>query len=181
MSLLRSEPFAAVETMDELLAIAFQMEQEAISNYSDLADRMRREGRPDMVSAFKQLAGEEAQHLDNVVQWSERTSGSKPDLAKLKWEPADTSMTGRERHRARAAERVPCVFDGRTQRRKGVPVLTYVAAQTDQEELRIAAEQMAREKLGHLSHCAGAATCVPYGAEGARSEIRTAGTRTQIS
>ena len=152
MSLLRSEPFAAVETMDELLAIAFQMEQEAISNYSDLADRMRREGRPDMVSAFKQLAGEEAQHLDNVVQWSERTSGSKPDLAKLKWEPADTFDD--EGASAIAPELLSAyrAFSMAVRNEERAFLFwTYVAAQTDQEELRIAAEQMAREELGHLS------------------------------
>ena len=31
MSLLKSEPFAAVESMDQLLAIAYAMEQEAIA------------------------------------------------------------------------------------------------------------------------------------------------------
>ena len=152
MSLLRSEPFAAVETMDELLAIAFQMEQEAISNYSDLADRMRREGRPDMVPVFEQLAGEEAQHLDNVVQWSERTSGSKPDLAKLKWEPADTFDD--EGANAIAPELLSAyrAFSMAVRNEERAFLFwTYVAAQTDQERLRIAAEQMAREELGHLS------------------------------
>lgn len=152
MSLLRSEPFAAVETMDELLAIAFQMEQEAISNYSDLADRMRREGRPDMVSVFEQLAREEAQHLDNVVQWSERTSGSKPDLAKLKWEPADTFDD--EGASAIAPELLSAyrAFSMAVRNEERAFLFwTYVAAQTDQEKLCIAAEQMAREELGHLS------------------------------
>ena len=63
MSLLKSEPFAAVESMDELLAVAYAMEQEAITGYSELAERMRREGRPDMVPVFERLIDEESQHL----------------------------------------------------------------------------------------------------------------------
>ena len=58
MSVLKSEPFAAVESMDELLAIAYAMEQEAVTSYSELAEHMRREGRPDMVSVFERLVTE---------------------------------------------------------------------------------------------------------------------------
>ena len=62
MSLLKSEPFAAVESMDELLAIAYAMEQEAIIGYSELAERMRRERR----RAFhaEKRAGAQATALD---------------------------------------------------------------------------------------------------------------------
>jgi hypothetical protein len=90
MSLLRGEPFAAVKSMEEVLAIAYAMEQDAIDGYSKLADHMRRENRPDMVAVFERLVGEESQHLGNVVHWSEKVMGKKPDLANLQWEPADT-------------------------------------------------------------------------------------------
>ena len=152
MSLLKSEPFAAVESMDELLAIAYAMEQEAIIGYSELAERMRREGRPDMVPVFERLIGEESQHLGNVVHWSERISGRKPDLAKLKWEPAETfddegaSTIAPERLSGYRAFSMAVRNEERA-----FLFWTYVAAQTDQDRLREAAEQMAREELGHLA------------------------------
>ena len=40
MSLLKSEPAGAVRTMDELLAIAHAMEQEAAAHYAELAQRL---------------------------------------------------------------------------------------------------------------------------------------------
>ena len=152
MSLLKSEPFAAVESMDELLAIAYHMEQEAVAGYSDLAERMRREGRPDMVEVFQRLVGEESLHLGNVVHWSERISGGQPDPASLKWEPAD--LFDDEGASTIAPELLSAYrafsMAARNEERAFL-FWTYVAAQTDQDELREAAEQMAREELGHLA------------------------------
>ena len=152
MSLLKSEPFAAVTSLDELLAIASVMEQEAIAAYSKLADLMRREGRPDLVAVFERLVGEESQHLGNVERWSEKLSGRKPDLASLRWEPVDTfddegaSSIAPELMTAYRA----FAMASRNEERAFL-FWTYVAAQTEEDALREAAEQMAREELGHLT------------------------------
>lgn len=152
MSLLSSEPFGAVETMEELFAIASRMEQEAIANYTELADRMRREQRPDLVAVFERLAEEEAQHLNTVVEWSERTSGAKPDLSKLRWQPAGTFDD--EGASSVAAELLSAyrMFSMAVRNEERAFLFwTYVAAQADDGKLRLAAEQMAREELGHLT------------------------------
>jgi rubrerythrin len=152
MSLLKSEPFAAVTSMDELLAIAYAMEQEAIDGYSKLADHMRRENRPAMVAVFERLVGEESRHLGNVVHWSEKVSGRRPDLARLQWEPADTfddEGAGSIAPELLSAYRVFAMAVRNEER--AFLFWTYVAAQTDQDQLRRAAEQMAHEELGHLT------------------------------
>ncbi|MBS3651608.1 ferritin family protein [Pseudaminobacter sp. 19-2017] len=152
MSLLKSEPFAAVTSMDELLAIAFAMEQEAIDGYSKLAAHMRQENRPDMVAVFERLVGEESQHLGNVVHWSERVSGKQPDLSNLRWEPADTfddEGAGSIAPELLSAYRAFAMAVRNEER--AFLFWTYVAAQTDQDKLREAAERMAREELGHLA------------------------------
>ena len=152
MSLLKSEPFAAVRSMEELLAIAFRMEEEAIENYTELAERMRREGRPDMIPVFEHLRNEEDGHLKNVVEWSHRISGSGPDLANLKWVPAETFDD--EGAGAIAPELLSAYRAFSTAVRneeRAFLFWTYVAAQADQETLRQSAEQMAREELGHLA------------------------------
>ena len=152
MSLLKSEPFAAVTSMDELLAIASVMEQEAIAAYSSLAEMMRREGRADLVAVFDRLVGEESQHLGNVERWSETLSGRKPDLASLRWEPVDTfddEGAGSIAPELMTAYRAFAMASRNEER--AFLFWTYVAAQTDKDALREAAEKMAREELGHLT------------------------------
>lgn len=152
MSLLKSEPFTAVKSMDELLAIAYLMEQEAVAGYSDLAARMRREGRSDMVAVFERLVSEENQHLGNVVHWSERISGGQPDPARLKWEPADTfDDEGASTIAPELLSAYRAFSMAVRNEERAFLFWTYVAAQTDQDQLREAAEQMAREELGHLA------------------------------
>jgi rubrerythrin len=152
MSLLKSEPFAAVTSMDELLAIAYAMEQEAIDGYSKLADHMRRENRPEMVAVFERLVGEESQHLGKVVEWSEKVSGKGPDLSNLRWEPEgtfDDEGTGAIASELLSAYRAFSTAVRNEER--AFLFWTYVAAQADQDPLREAAERMAREELGHLA------------------------------
>jgi len=152
VSLLKSEPFAAVESMEELLAIAFAMEQEAIAGYSELAERMRRENRPELVSVFERLIAEESRHLESVVHWSEKVAGRKPDLADLRWQLTDTF--DEEGARTIAPELLSAyrAFSMAVRNEERAFLFwTYVAAQANREELRQAAERMANEELGHLT------------------------------
>nr|ACF98094.1 hypothetical protein [uncultured bacterium 1042] len=152
MSLLKAEPFATVETMDELLAIAYAMEQEAVAGYSELAGRMRRENRPELAAVFDTLVGEESRHLDNVVSWSETVSGKPPDLNNIRWKRAETFDD--EGARAIAPELLSAyrAFSMAVRNEERAFIFwTYVAAHAPREELRMAAERMAREELAHLA------------------------------
>jgi len=152
MSLLKAEPFAAVESMEELLAIAYAMEQEAVSGYSALADRMRRENEPALADVFDRLVAEETAHLGNVVHWSERISGRRPDLAKLRWELNETFD---DEGAATVAPQLLSAYRAfsmavRNEERAFV-FWAYVAAQAASDDLREAAEEMAREEMGHIA------------------------------
>jgi len=152
VSLLKAEPLAAVKTMEELLAIAFAMEKEAIAGYSALADRMRRENRPELVAVFEQLIGEESQHLDNVVHWSERVAGKKPDLSDLRWQLAESFDDEGARTIAPELLSAYRTFSMAVRNEERAFLFwTYVAAQAQQKELQEAAERMASEELGHLA------------------------------
>lgn len=152
MSFLKSEPFAAVTSMDELLAIAYAMELEAIEGYSKLADQMRRENRPDMVAVFERLVGEESRHLGSVVQWSEKVSGKKPDLSNLRWEPEGTfDDEGASGVAPELLSAYRAFSTAVRNEERAFLFWTYVAAQAGQDLLREAAERMAREELGHLT------------------------------
>ena len=90
MSLLKAEPFSAIRSMDELLAVAYAMEQEAVAGYTQLAARMRQEGRPELAAAFERIIAEETQHLEYVATWSRQVSGKLPDRPDRHWETSST-------------------------------------------------------------------------------------------
>jgi rubrerythrin len=152
VSLLKTEPYAAVETMEELLAIAFAMEKDAIAAYSELADRMRRENQPELVAVFERLIGEESQHLANVEAWSVKVAGKRPDMSDLRWQV--TATFDDEGASTIAPELLTAyrTFSMAVRNEERAFLFwTYVAAQTNREELRKAAERMANEELGHLA------------------------------
>ncbi len=152
MSLLKAEPFAAVESMDELLAIAYAMEQEAINGYSELADRMRREGRLDLAALFDRLIAEETQHLGNVSRWSLTTSGRPPGQPTNPWELAplfDDEGSATVAPELLSAYRAFSMAVRNEER--AFLFWTYVSSRAPSEEVRLAAEQMAREELGHVA------------------------------
>jgi rubrerythrin len=152
MPLLKTEPFATVESMEELFAIASAMEQEAVAGYFELAERMRREGRPEMAAVFDRLVAEERAHLGSVERWSERMTGKEPDPSAVRWtrdpifddEGAATiapELLSAYRAFSIAVRNEERAFD----------FWTYVAANSPLPELREAAEQMAREELEHVA------------------------------
>lgn len=152
MPILKAEPFAGVETMDELLGIAYAMEQEAIAGYSALAARMRQENEPELAAVFDRLVEEESRHLGNVVGWSEKISGKAPDLGNVRWELAptfDDEGAGTVAPELLSAYRAFSMAVRNEER--AFVFWTYVAAQTDRQPLREAAERMAHEELGHLA------------------------------
>ena len=152
MSLLKAEPFAAVKSMDELLAIAGAMEQEAVAGYSRLAERMRREGKAELAGVFDRLVAEETQHLGNVSHWSVEISGKPPGRPSTQW---DVASTFDDEGAATIAPELLSAYRAfsmavRNEERAFL-FWTYVAAQAPSDELRLAAEEMAREELGHVS------------------------------
>ena len=152
MPLLGNEPSGTVETMEELFAIAAAMEQEAIAGYASLADRMRREGRPDLAAVFEKLVEEESGHLGNVGYWSQRTTGKEPDPSAVRWSLDPTfddegaSLVAPE---LLGAYRVFSIAVRNEER--AFAFWTYLASRSPSAPLREAAEQMAREELSHIA------------------------------
>lgn len=152
MSLLNSEPSHAIRSMEELLEIAAAMEQEAVTGYLDLAERMRREGRPELAEVFDGLVAEERNHLGNVHRWSNALNGSPPrprstqDHLAPRFDDEGFSTIAPELLSAYRAF-VMAVHN----EEQAFVFWTYVAAQAPNEEMRLAAEEMAREELRHVA------------------------------
>ena len=61
--LLNGEPAGSLQSLDELFALANAMEQEAASQYDDLAADMKNQNKPDLAAVFAQLAAAEREHV----------------------------------------------------------------------------------------------------------------------
>lgn len=152
MSRLDTEPFIRIESLEELFAVAAAMEREAIEGYSELARRMDEEGRPELADVFEQLVAEEAGHLDNVGAWSRRMTGKEPDLSVLRAEPDATfDDEGAGTIAPELVDAYRAFSMAVRNEERAFAFWTYVAAQSPSQELRRAAEQMAREELEHVA------------------------------
>ncbi|HDZ72819.1 MAG TPA: rubrerythrin family protein [Aurantimonas coralicida] len=146
------EPFVAVQSMGDLLSLAYAMEREAIAGYSELAERMRRENQPSLAAVFDRLVAEESQHLENVMHWSARIGATSPDFSTTHWEPTETfddEGAGTIAPELLSAYRAFSMAVRNEER--AFVFWTYVAALAPSDALREAAEQMAREELGHVA------------------------------
>ena len=144
----RDEPWA-VETMDELLALARAMEQEAIAGYVALADRMRHENRPDLAAVFERLVAEEEGHLGAVDRWISQSAVVLPSAVPLQepmFDDEGAALVAPELLNSYRAFSMAV----RNEERAFV-FWSYVSAHAASEEIRQAAERMAREELGHVA------------------------------
>ena len=152
MVVLADEPYGSVDSMEELFAIAAEMEQAAIDGYSSLAERMRSENRPDLARVFDHLVDEERSHRANVDHWSNAITGKMPDKSALGWDPSpsfDDEGAGAVAPELLHAYRAFAIAVRNEER--AFAFWSYLASRAASDELRMACEQMAREELGHVA------------------------------
>jgi rubrerythrin len=139
-----------VKTMPELMALAKAMEQDAASGYVALALRMRAEHRPDLAAVFDRLAAEEEGHIANVDRWRVEIGG---DVAAIPVLPPEASFDD-EGAGVVAPELLSSyrAFSTAVRNEERAFVFwTYVAAHAPSPNIRVAAERMAKEELGHVA------------------------------
>ena len=136
--------------MEELLALARSMEQEAIEGYVSLGSRMRDLGRPDLAAVFDALVAEEEGHLSNVDTWRDALGQPKAAVpAHPPEELFDDEGAGIVAPELLSAYRAFSMAVRNEER--AFVFWTYVAAHANSEEIRQASERMAREELGHIA------------------------------
>jgi rubrerythrin len=152
MSLLRTEPPAAVKSLDELFAIAHAMEHEAATRYAEIAVRMRHEGNHNLAQVFERLSADERGHMDGVMRWSENQRGKAPDPALIQWQLPETfddeGLSTVDPHLLSAYRALATAVRNEE---RAFAFWTYVAAQATAPEIQRAAETMAHEELGHVA------------------------------
>jgi rubrerythrin len=151
--LLGTEPAGTLSSLEELFALASAMEQEAADRYEALADEMRRQNKPDLSAVFTQLAAEERKHVDGVTKWSQARLGKDPDPAPLLWvvpEAVDAEADAAIRtSRLMTPYRALSIAVDNEER--AFAFWSYLAAFAEDPRIKRAAEDMAREELGHVA------------------------------
>jgi rubrerythrin len=152
-SLLKAEPAGTLHSLDELFALASAMEQEAASRYAELADEMRRQNKPDLSAVFTQLAAAEREHVDSVGRWSRSRLGRAPDPALVRWEGPGTvdAEAAVEIATSRLMTPYRALSMAVRNEERAFAFWSYLAALAEDNEIKKAAEAMAREELDHVS------------------------------
>ena len=152
-SLLMSEPAGTLELLDELFALANAMEEEAANRYTGLAEDMRRQNKGALAEVFSQLAAAEREHVDSVTRWSQSRRGKPPDPALVRWEAPETfdAETAKEIGTSRLTTPYRALAMAVRNEERAFAFWSYVAAYSEDTEIKQAAEAMAREELGHVS------------------------------
>lgn len=150
---LKAEPAGNLHSLDELFALADAMEQEAANRYTELADDMRRQNKPDLAAVFSQLAVEERGHADSVARWSQSRLGKAPDPALVRWDGPRTFdlETETEIRTSRLMTPYRALSMAVRNEERAFAFWSYVAAFAQDPEIKKAAEAMAGEELRHVA------------------------------
>lgn len=151
--LLKSEPAGTLQSLEELFALADAMEKEAAERYAELTRDMKRQNRSDLASVFEQLAAAEREHVDSVARWSQSRVGKAPDPALVRWEapPTFDSETAAEITFSRLMTPYRALSMAVRNEERAFGFWSYVAAFAEDADIKLAAETMAREELGHVA------------------------------
>ncbi|WP_349627027.1 ferritin family protein [Bradyrhizobium sp. Y36] len=142
-----------MKSLDELFALAHAMEQEAANKYDSLAQDMRGQGKDDLAEVFARLAAAEREHVDSVAQWSQSHRGKSPDPALVRWEPPETlpPEAAAEVKTSRLMTPYRALAMAVRNEERAFAFWSYLAAYSDDADIKKASEAMAKEELGHVA------------------------------
>lgn len=137
-------------SLDELLALAGAMEQEAIDGYLALGLRMREMGQPELAAVFDALVAEERRHLSKVAEWEKALGRQMRSVPAHSPEHLfDDEGAGKLAPETLSAYRAFSIAVRNEER--AFVFWTYVSAHARSQDIREASERMAREELGHVA------------------------------
>jgi rubrerythrin len=143
-------PAAAPTTVEEVLAVAYAMEREAAVRYADLGRSMRLVRHDDVAQVFETLATEEQHHVEQVERLAQKLLHHLPDPGAVRWElPATLTAEGE----GGAAQLTPyrALSIAVQNEERAFAFWSYVAAASDNPDVRREAEAMARQELLHAA------------------------------
>jgi len=148
----QSEPPGPIRSLHALFAVAHAMEEAAARQYEFFAQQMRGQAREALAQTFERVAAEERTHVANVDAWSRSKVGEAPRQALLPWSPPPTfdDADAAEMNSARLTP-YGALATAVGNEERAFAFWTYVAAHAETDEIRSAAETMARAELEHAA------------------------------
>ncbi len=147
--LLRAEPAFEVTSIDELMAVATAMEEEAARRYRQMAERMRLQSEPDLAALFTFLAGIEDKHAAQVRDRSASITGRVPDSAPVRWELPEKFEEEEGRSYLLTPYRALAIAVRNEDR--AFAFYAYLSAHAEAPEIRQVAEELAKDELDHAA------------------------------
>ena len=144
-------PPAALKSVDEMLAFAHVMEREAAARYAMLADCMRRVDQQEIAELLAGLAAEERGHVDSVERLAQQTLHRAPDPALVHAALPGTFAREDEANAAALLSPYRTLSIAVRHEERAFSFWAYVAAQSDNPDLRELAEMFARQELIHAA------------------------------
>lgn len=147
---LSEEPTARPRSLAELMSLAAAMEREALSRYALLAQEMDRQGDAALAATFRALIEEERDHMAQVADWAMRATGA--PLTAPCWElPQDIARSWDEVAGSALLTPYRALALAVLNEERGFAFYAYLAAHATDEQVRMAAEQLAAEELTHAA------------------------------
>ena len=140
---------APVRSVEDLMAIAQALEQEAALRYRALSARMAKQGDTTLAEQFEVLADIEDRHASHVADRSRTLLGHAPDLVRVRWEVPSGCYEEDVRGASLSAYQA-LAFAVRNEER-AFAFYTYVAAEAEDPDVRALAEDLARDELQHAA------------------------------
>ncbi len=152
MTRLQQEPNARPRSLEDIMSLAAAMEREAGQRYAVLAVEMRRRGDFGLAATFETMLEEERDHLAAIERWSKEVAPLPLSRASDVWElPAEIARSWDEVVVNAALTPYKALSVAVQNEERGFAFYSYVAAHAEDETVRNAAEQLAREELRHAA------------------------------
>lgn len=152
MPLLNREPQGAVESLSDLLGLALALEREAVRRYRQLADLMERRGEVATAAVFRALMAEETAHTAGVENWIGELGLPAPDAPAFVWRlPPEIAASWEELTGRTSLSPYQALSLAVLNEQRAFAFYSYIGAATGSEQVRIQAESLAREELGHAA------------------------------
>jgi rubrerythrin len=152
MTRIDKEPPASIHSLDDLLVIAHAMETDAAARYVETARLLRQRGSSTLADLFEQLAVVETGHVFQVEEWARGAHRASPAGRPTPWPIPDTfDQTPEEAGGSSILTPYRALSAAVRHEERSFTFWSYVAAQAERSDVRLAAEKMAHEELEHVA------------------------------
>lgn len=139
----------AIATLDELLAHAHGLEQEAMERYQELADQMRVHNQPELAGLFQTMVQVESLHVDKVRDLTANRELPRVAPWEYRWptlEAPESVPIGQERYRMSPRRALELVLAGEE---RAHDFFAEVASSSPDPAARRTAAELAEEERQH--------------------------------